>query len=111
MYVHTSSKDQVEMSYSDRRSVSGRLRNSLFGAAFVETLGLMKDPDEIRTLGKQKKPEADLSGPLVPKSKQSHPQVVSDSATKRLVRDILRMLHLIARQPMLGVCCPPQVMR
>ena len=95
MYVHTSSKDQVEMSYSDGRSVSGRLRNSLFGAAFVETLGLMKDPDEIRTLGKQKKkPEADLSGPLVPKSKQSHPQVVSDSATKSLMRDILSRNYL-----------------
>ena len=42
MYVHTSSKDKAEKSYSDRRSISGRLRNSLFGAAFVETLGLME---------------------------------------------------------------------
>ena len=90
IYVHTSSKDKDEKSFSDRRSISGRLRNSLFGAAFVETLGLMKDPGEIWTLGKQKKKlEADLSGPLVPKMKISHPQVVSDSATKRLMRDIL----------------------
>lgn len=29
------------------------------------------------------------SGPLVPESKISYPQVVSDSATKRLMRDIL----------------------
>lgn len=90
IYVHTSSKDRKEKSYLDRRSVSGRIRNSLFGAAFVETLGLMKDPDEIWTLGKQKKKlEADLSGPLIPTSKISHPQVFSDSAMKKLMKDIL----------------------
>lgn len=49
LYLHTSSKVEVEKSYSDRRSVSGRLRNSFFGAAFVETLGLMKDEDKIWT--------------------------------------------------------------
>lgn len=48
--LHTSSKDEVEKSYSDRRSVSGRVRNSLLGAAFFETLGSMKDEDEIWTL-------------------------------------------------------------
>lgn len=90
IYVHASFKDKEEQSFSDRRSVSGRVRNSLFGAAFVETLGLMKDLDEIWTLGKQKKKlEADLSDPLVPKSKISHPQVFSHSATKRLMKDIL----------------------
>ena len=90
LYLHTSSKDEVEKSYSDRRSVSGRLRNSLFGAAFVETLGLMKDEDEIWTLEKQKqKMEAGVSGPRVPPSLISHPQVVSDSSAKRLMWDIL----------------------
>lgn len=90
LYLHTSSKDEAEKSYSDRRSVSGRLRNSLFGAAFVETLGLMKDEDEIWTLEKQKqKVEAGVSGPLVPPAKISHPQVVSDSSAKRLMWDIL----------------------
>ena len=90
IYVHTSSKDRKEKSYSDRRSVSGGVRNSLLGTAFVETPGLMKDSDEIWTLGKQKKKlEADLGGPLVPTSKTSHPQVFSDSATKKLMKDIL----------------------
>ena len=49
----------------------------------------MKDPGEISTLGKLKKLEADLSSLLVPESKISHPKVVSDSATKRLITEIL----------------------
>lgn len=85
LYLHTSSKDEVKKSYSDRRSVSGRLRNSLFGAAFVETLGLMKE-DEIWTLEKQKhKMEAGVSSPRVPPSLISHPQVISGSSAKRLM--------------------------
>jgi hypothetical protein len=60
IYVHTSSKDEEEGSFSDRRSISGRVRNSLFGASFVETLGLMRDEEELWTLDKQKiKLEAD----------------------------------------------------
>lgn len=51
-YVHTSSEDKAGKSYSDQRSVSEPIRNPPFGAAFVKTLGLMKDPDEIWTLGK-----------------------------------------------------------
>lgn len=87
LYVYTSSKDKAGKSYSAEWSESGTLRNPLFGADSVETLGLMKDPDEIWTLGKQKKKlEADLSGP---ESKISHPQVVSGDATKRLMRNIL----------------------
>lgn len=108
LYLHTSSKDEFERSFSNRRSVSRRLRNSLFGAAFVETLGLMKDEDEIWTLEKQKqKIEASVSGPRVPPPLVSHPQVVSDSSTKRLMWDILSrdllMSALIGRQQMLGV--------
>lgn len=51
--LNTSSKDEVEKRYSDRPSVSGRLRKSLFKAALIETLGLMKNDNEIWTLGKQ----------------------------------------------------------
>ncbi|KAH0557183.1 hypothetical protein GP486_005025 [Trichoglossum hirsutum] len=90
LYVHTSSKDASELSFSDRRSITGRIRNSLFGASFVETLGLMRDPEELWTLGKQKqKLEDDLSGPLVPPSRRSLPKVVSDSPEKRMMWDIL----------------------
>jgi hypothetical protein len=35
LYVHTSSKDRQEKSFSDRRSISGRVRNSLFGSSFI----------------------------------------------------------------------------
>ncbi len=67
--LNTSSKDEVEKRYSDRPSVSGRLRNSLFKAALIETLGLMKNDNEIWTLGKQnKKIEASMSGPRGPPS-------------------------------------------
>jgi hypothetical protein len=80
LYVHTSSKDAKEKSFSDRRSISGHVRNSLFGSSFVETLGLVRDEEELWAINKQKqKLETDLSGPLVPSSKQSHPQVFSDS--------------------------------
>jgi hypothetical protein len=89
-YVHTSSKDKDERSYSDRRSITGRIRNSLFGLSFVETLGLMRDEEELWTLKKQKlKLEEDLSGPLVPVAKRSHPQVFSDSPMKKIMWDIM----------------------
>ena len=64
----------------------------------VETLGLMKDEDEIWTLGKQKqKIEAGVSGPQVPPSLISHPQVVSDSSAKRLMWDILSRDYIDVR--------------
>lgn len=64
----------------------------------------MKDEDEIWSLGKQKqKIEAGVSGPRVPPSMISHPQVVSDSSAKRLMWDITLMLALIGRQQTLGV--------
>jgi hypothetical protein len=89
-YVHTSSKDKDERSYSDRRSITGRVRNSLFGSSFVETLGLMRDEEELWTLKKQKlKLEEDLSGPLIPMSKRSHPKVFSDSPLKKMMLDIM----------------------
>ena len=79
LYVHTSSKDAHESSFSDRRSITSRVRNSLFGASFVETLGLMRD-EELWALNKQKQNlKENLSGPLVPESKRSLPQVFSDS--------------------------------
>lgn len=52
VYVHTSAKSD-ESSWSTGRSISGRTRNSVFGGAFVRTLGLMRDPEEIWTLSKQ----------------------------------------------------------
>lgn len=94
LYVRASSKDEAGKSYPAKLSVSEPPRNSLFGADSVETLELIKDPDEIWTLGEQKKLEANLSGPLVPGSKISYPQVVSDSTTKRLMRDIMRRGYL-----------------
>jgi Peptidase C13 family len=90
LYVHTSSKDRHEKSFSDRRSISGRVRNSLFGSSFIETLGLMRDEEEIWTLGKQKQKLAyDLDNPLVPELRRSHPQVASDSPLKRIMWDIM----------------------
>ncbi|KAN0072943.1 hypothetical protein V8E54_009057 [Elaphomyces granulatus] len=90
LYVHTSSKDRHEKSFSDRRSISGRVRNSLFGSSFIETLGLMRDEEEIWTLGKQKQKLAyDLDNPRVPELRRSHPQVASDSPLKRIMWDIM----------------------
>ncbi|KAI9787248.1 MAG: hypothetical protein M1839_003486 [Geoglossum umbratile] len=89
-YVHTSSKDRDEKSYSDRRSVTGRIRNTLFGLSFVETLGLMRDEEELWTFKKQKlKLEEDLSSPLVPVSKRSLPKVFPDSPMKKMMWDIM----------------------
>lgn len=44
-YVHTSATEN-EKSYSERRSIFGRFRNSAFGSSFVRTFGLMQDPEE-----------------------------------------------------------------
>ncbi|KAI9760856.1 MAG: hypothetical protein M1840_002189 [Geoglossum simile] len=89
LYVHTSSKDEDERSFSDRRSITGRVRNSLFGLSFIETLGLMRD-EEIWTLGKQKqKLKDDLNKPWIPEPMRSHPQVISDSPLKRMMWDIM----------------------
>ncbi|KAI9764353.1 MAG: hypothetical protein M1840_008491 [Geoglossum simile] len=94
-YVHTFSKDKDERSYSDRRSITGRIRNSLFGSSFVETLGLMRDEEELWILGKQKlKLEEDLSGPLIPMSKRSHPKVFSDSPMKKMILDIMYQYYI-----------------
>jgi len=52
-YISIRPQKRIKKSYSKRRSINGRQRNSVFGAAFVRTLGLMRDPDEIWTLEKQ----------------------------------------------------------
>jgi hypothetical protein len=89
IYIHTSAKHD-ESSWSARRSISGRLRNSLFGAAFVRTFGLMRDPDEIWTLEKQASLiTSELNAPEVPLKRRSTPQVISDSPMTRLMMDIM----------------------
>jgi Peptidase C13 family len=89
IYVHTSAQAD-ESSFSERRSISGRQRNSVFGAAFVRTFGLMRDPDEIWTLDKQTSfVKGIVSGPTVPPNRRSTPQVVSDSPNARLMMDIM----------------------
>jgi hypothetical protein len=87
--VHTSAKDN-ERSYSTGRSISGRLRNSLFGAAFVRTFRLVRDPDEIWTLEKQTSiVKGKLSASTIPPNRRSTAQVVSDSPKTRLMKDIM----------------------
>ncbi|BDD56814.1 hypothetical protein MAP00_002234 [Monascus purpureus] len=56
----------------NRRSASGRARNSLFGQEFVRTLGLMRDDDEDWTLQKQKAYiHQRLDDPKIPTTAQS----------------------------------------
>jgi hypothetical protein len=89
IYIHISARD-CEKSYSARRSISGRLRNSIFGAAFIRTFGLMRDPDEIWTLEKQRAfVKGKLNEPAVPLQRRSSPQVASDSPKTRLMMDIM----------------------
>ena len=89
IYVHTSAK-VGEKSYSTPRSISGRHRNSLFGQAFVQTLGLTRDINENWTLQKQKTYVQETSSmPSIPGLKVSTPVVVSDSPVTRLMKDIL----------------------
>jgi hypothetical protein len=89
IYIHTSAK-AGQKSYSTRRSISGRLRNSLFGDAFVHTLGLIRDPDERWTLEKQSSfVKGRLNKPTIPPEYRSEPQVVSDSPKTRLMMDIM----------------------
>ncbi|KAJ8104399.1 hypothetical protein POJ06DRAFT_285363 [Lipomyces tetrasporus] len=86
IYVHTSAKVD-EKSYSARRSISGRLRNSDFGQAFVRTLGLTRDIDNNWTLQKQKSYiEERLNRSDIPESSRSTPVVVSDSPITRLMK-------------------------
>ncbi len=89
IYIHTSANDD-EPSFSATRSISGRVRNSLFVVAFERTLGLMRDPEEIWTLEKQSSfVNRKLNGPTVPLDERSAPQVVSDSPKTRLMKDIM----------------------
>src|SRR5271170_2212713 len=89
IYVHTSAK-AAQKSYSTRLSISGRLRNSLFGDAFIQTLGLMRDPDERWTLEKQSSfVKGRLNKSTIPLAFRSEPQVVSDSRKTRLMIDIM----------------------
>lgn len=87
--THTSANSN-ERSFSARRSISDQAGNSIFGAAFVHTLGLMPDTDEIRTLEKQADfLEKQLNRARIPSKRYSTPQVVLDSAKTTLMLDIL----------------------
>ncbi|KAK9251199.1 hypothetical protein V1507DRAFT_465239 [Lipomyces tetrasporus] len=98
IYVHTSAKVD-EKSYSARRSISGRLRNSDFGQAFVRTLGLTRDIDNNWTLQKQKSYiEERLNRSDIPESSRSTPVVVSDSPITRLMKKFSSALHLLQQQ-------------
>jgi hypothetical protein len=89
IYVHTSAK-AAQKSYSTRLSISGRLRNSLFGDAFIQTLGLMRDPDERWTLEKQSSfVKERLNKSTILLTRRSEPQVVSDSPKTRLMMNIM----------------------
>jgi hypothetical protein len=89
IYIHTSAQT-CEKSYSTPRSISGRLQNSHFGQAFIRTLGLTRDPDEIWTLQKQKSYIHErLNRPDIPQTKRSTPVVISDSPVSRLMKEIL----------------------
>lgn len=84
-YIHTSAKKN-EKSYSERRSISGRLRNSVFGASFVRTLGLMQDPEENWTLEKHDNfIKIQSAKAPVP----SNPQLLSTSKRTTLMKDII----------------------
>lgn len=88
-HVHTSA-NKCEKSYSTRRSISNRVRNSIFGEAIVPTLGLMKDEEERWTLKKQDTHvENQLAASTIPRSRRSTPQVGSDSPKTRLMIDIM----------------------
>jgi hypothetical protein len=89
IYVHTSAKAGGK-SYSAPRSISRRYRNSPFGQAFVQTLGLTRDINENWTLQKQKTYVQERSYiPSIPEHEQSTPIVVSDSPVTRLMKEIL----------------------
>ncbi|KAL1999705.1 hypothetical protein VTN02DRAFT_4146 [Thermoascus thermophilus] len=89
IYVHTSAQ-AGQLSYSDRRSASGRVRNSLFGQGFVRTLGLMRDDDENWTLQKQKAYIYQrLNDPNIPTTLRSTPEFFTDSPVVRRLREVL----------------------
>jgi hypothetical protein len=89
-FLQTSSKDVQEKSWSDIRSISGRFRNSLFGSAFVKTLGLMADEDKRWTVQKQKdKVTAMVAGPEVAPKFRTTPQVVTDSPMDTMMTRIM----------------------
>lgn len=84
-YVHTSAAKN-EKSYSERRSISGRFRNSAFGPSFVRTFGLMQDSEENWTLGKQGN---FIKARLAKTPVHSNPQLSSTSKRTTLMKDII----------------------
>lgn len=81
IYVHTSANSN-QRSWSNRRSISGHFKNSVFGVAYVRTLGLMKDPDEnwsCWTVAKQKSfIEDQLNKAKIPLERHSSLQLLMD---------------------------------
>lgn len=84
-YVHTPATKNGK-SYSERRSISGRFRNSAFGSSFVRTFGLMQDPEENWTLAKHGN---FIKVQLAKTPVHSQPQLLSTSKTTTLMKDII----------------------
>jgi Peptidase C13 family len=89
LYLHTSAKDD-ELSWTEKRSISSRFGNSVFGAAFVHTLGLMRDLEKRWALQKHIDfIRGRTNAPECHPDYCSTPQVVTDSPRTRMMKDII----------------------
>jgi hypothetical protein len=93
-YVHTSAAVD-QLSWADRRSPSGRFRNSAFGAAIVKTFSFMKEPPkkmkvEQWSIENQKEfVEKEIGPKNVYQNRPGNPQLYTDLDLQTTMADII----------------------